>query len=529
MPKQRSRSAWLLALAAVALPALVGCGQPLADAPDTDTAALGISGKTLGKTTVGAHNNSVKVPNVKRVNVYALTEAAVVQSFWVYLRPNAALAGHSELFRGVLYADNGGAPGALLGTTRAFAVRGSSRAGWRTAAFPAPVTLAPGTYWIGYINGGTGGVASSFFDLVGGARAYNADVYSDGPSRVFGAANRDDKQLSMFVTYTVPSGGGCAGNADCASGLCLSNVCIQTSRVGKASVGASKSTMTADRKRANSYVLPAGMVPSISLYLGGSGGTGSQAFRGVIYADAGGSPGALIATTDEIQVAASDGPAWRTLPFPSNVSIATDVYWIGYTSGPSSGAVSFYYDLNPGGRAFNDDAYADGPSDPFGPASRDGLEISMYVTVQQNPDGPPAGDPCVESPSGVDCTLTLLNRERAMNGSLPPLTLRSKLTTSAISHTQWMVDHNCFEHDCAGELTLEQRINATGYAWSLIGENIADGYDTAQDVVAAWMASPGHRANILDPRFRDIGIARIECPSGCDATPYWTTDFGAPP
>jgi uncharacterized protein YkwD len=58
-----------------------------------------------------------------------------------------------------------------------------------------------------------------------------------------------------------------------------------------------------------------------------------------------------------------------------------------------------------------------------------------------------------------------------------------------------------------------------------MGENIAAGFSTAQDVFNAWKNSPGHNANMLDPSFKAIGIG-LATVSGSSYTYYWTTDFG---
>ena len=72
------------------------------------------------------------------------------------------------------------------------------------------------------------------------------------------------------------------------------------------------------------------------------------------------------------------------------------------------------------------------------------------------------------------------------------------------------------------------RITAIGYRWQAAGENIATGYPTPRAVVAGWMASTGHCHNILNPTFRDIGIAENESPvRGFASGPAtWTQDFG---
>jgi uncharacterized protein YkwD len=63
------------------------------------------------------------------------------------------------------------------------------------------------------------------------------------------------------------------------------------------------------------------------------------------------------------------------------------------------------------------------------------------------------------------------------------------------------------------------RIRAAGYQPSTWGENVAAGYTSASSVVAGWMGSSGHRANILNPAFTEIGVASA---TAADGTRYWT-------
>jgi uncharacterized protein YkwD len=71
-----------------------------------------------------------------------------------------------------------------------------------------------------------------------------------------------------------------------------------------------------------------------------------------------------------------------------------------------------------------------------------------------------------------------------------------------------------------------QRITRAGYIWRTYGENVAAGYTTPESVVAGWMQSDGHRANILNPAFRDIGVGYAY---GASSTykHYWTQVFAA--
>jgi uncharacterized protein YkwD len=110
-------------------------------------------------------------------------------------------------------------------------------------------------------------------------------------------------------------------------------------------------------------------------------------------------------------------------------------------------------------------------------------------------------------------TLCLINKERVARG-LAALADNAKLDAAAAHHTNDMIAHNYFEHVSPGGETPEQRIRATGYiparAGFEIGENIATGstgLDTPAQIVAAWMNSAGHRANILNPNYQETGLA----------------------
>jgi uncharacterized protein YkwD len=134
-------------------------------------------------------------------------------------------------------------------------------------------------------------------------------------------------------------------------------------------------------------------------------------------------------------------------------------------------------------------------------------------------------------------TLCLVNRERVDNGE-HPLQLNTQLQRCAQGHTDNMVAENYFEHVGPSGDTPLSRMRAAGYIDSSqvgyeVGENIGWGtlwLATPNAIVAAWMASPGHRANILDAHFRDtaVGIsphAPASLANGQDGAIY-TQDFG---
>jgi uncharacterized protein YkwD len=113
-------------------------------------------------------------------------------------------------------------------------------------------------------------------------------------------------------------------------------------------------------------------------------------------------------------------------------------------------------------------------------------------------------------------TLCLVNQERARNGELP-LAPNARLAQAAQGHSEEMVSEDYFAHVAPSGLTPVQRIFATGYVPSsevgyTLGENIAWGtlqLSTPSAIVAAWIASPEHLANILYSPYVDtaIGVA----------------------
>lgn len=101
------------------------------------------------------------------------------------------------------------------------------------------------------------------------------------------------------------------------------------------------------------------------------------------------------------------------------------------------------------------------------------------------------------------------NEQRATLG-LPPLELNRELTNAALAKGQHMFDHQYWAHIAPDGTDPWYFIRGANYTYQVAGENLArDFYDT-DDMVKAWMASPTHRANIMNPKYRDIGIAVID-------------------
>jgi uncharacterized protein YkwD len=151
------------------------------------------------------------------------------------------------------------------------------------------------------------------------------------------------------------------------------------------------------------------------------------------------------------------------------------------------------------------------------------------VPPQSGPEGPQAPPPMAApgpdqpAPNRAQLEgqlLTATNQSRAANGC-SPVQIEEHLTESAQQHTDDMAIHDYFSHTSPDGRTFDRRIHESGYPGDDLGENIASGYGSAGEVQAAWMDSPGHRRNILDCSFRNVGIG-YDQQGG-----YWTVDFGS--
>jgi uncharacterized protein YkwD len=92
-------------------------------------------------------------------------------------------------------------------------------------------------------------------------------------------------------------------------------------------------------------------------------------------------------------------------------------------------------------------------------------------------------------------------------GPAPPVRLSDALSGVALGHASDMAMHNYFEHEDLTGHSPADRVRAAGYHEKLVGENIAYGPMSTEEVVKGWLDSPGHCENIMDPRFAEMGIA----------------------
>jgi uncharacterized protein YkwD len=119
--------------------------------------------------------------------------------------------------------------------------------------------------------------------------------------------------------------------------------------------------------------------------------------------------------------------------------------------------------------------------------------------------------------------INLTNAQRLANGC-GAMHTDNRLVAAALAHSSDMVTHNYFDHTGSDGSDFVTREATAGYTrTNAAAENIAWGYPTAQAVVTAWMASPDHRANILNCANIAVGVGLAK---KADGTVYWTQDFG---
>ncbi len=142
---------------------------------------------------------------------------------------------------------------------------------------------------------------------------------------------------------------------------------------------------------------------------------------------------------------------------------------------------------------------------------------------------PPTNTPAGCQPQGnggfESQVIALINVERANNG-LGPLSEQSQLAAAARVHSNDMACNHFFSHTGSDGSSPFDRMSRQGYSFSAAAENIAAGYGSPADVVAGWMGSEGHRANILGT-YVHIGVGYTYEPNS-DWGTYWTATFGSP-
>jgi uncharacterized protein YkwD len=131
--------------------------------------------------------------------------------------------------------------------------------------------------------------------------------------------------------------------------------------------------------------------------------------------------------------------------------------------------------------------------------------------------------------------LTLVNQARTQPrrcgsqafGAAPSLSLNEVLTRAAATHAESMARYGYMEHRGRDGSSPADRASRVGYDWRSIGENIAMGQTTPEKVMQDWLHSPEHCANIMEPRFTEMGLA-YAVNKGSEGGIYWAQAFGLP-
>ena len=153
------------------------------------------------------------------------------------------------------------------------------------------------------------------------------------------------------------------------------------------------------------------------------------------------------------------------------------------------------------------------------------LALLVLVAVIAAPPSGAAAEPIAAREAFTARVVELTNAERARAG-LAGLAVNPSLNDAAQGYAEVLAAGDCFAHTCGPVPELERRSEQAGYtAWALLGENIAGGYLSPEQVVAVWMASAGHRANILNPSFTEVGVGLA--PGGRYGSLSWVQAFGA--
>ena len=138
------------------------------------------------------------------------------------------------------------------------------------------------------------------------------------------------------------------------------------------------------------------------------------------------------------------------------------------------------------------------------------------------PTATPTTAPNISSESAMeDEVLRLVNEERTSRG-LNALKRASDLDALARAHSADMINRHFFDHNNPDGQSPFDRMRAAGISYHAAAENIASGQRSAAAVMDAWMNSSGHRKNILNATYTEIGIGAVKSSGG---TIYWTQEF----
>lgn len=153
---------------------------------------------TFGKTAIGGSSDS-GTANYMRVDVFSLGQAVSVTMLTIYLQ---RLTSGQQVLKGVIYANQNGSPGSLIAVSNQVTFGTSSATGWYNLPFASSVSLQPGMYWLGLIDGATSNVfGMTYDDSTANSGAVAPATYTSGPPNPFGSATLQYEQISIYATY----------------------------------------------------------------------------------------------------------------------------------------------------------------------------------------------------------------------------------------------------------------------------------------------------------------------------------------
>lgn len=161
---------------------------------------------------------------------------------------------------------------------------------------------------------------------------------------------------------------------------------------------------------------------------------------------------------------------------------------------------------------------------------------NTWLIILAQPAPPPAVDQLAGPEQAGKGVLAAVNSARATartcGGNYYPaaaaLAWNGALGAAALGHSRDMAEKRYFSHSGKDGGTVADRASSAGYRWGRIGENIAAGQSSPEEVVAGWLASPGHCANIMNGGFTQMGAAYAVDRRRRDARAYWTQVLGSP-
>lgn len=132
--------------------------------------------------------------------------------------------------------------------------------------------------------------------------------------------------------------------------------------------------------------------------------------------------------------------------------------------------------------------------------------------------------PKVSAPIDISFQCTDLVNSARSDAGLAPVSVVGYINQAAEGHSTYQAKKQTMTHTGSNGSNAGQRISAQGFRWSTWAENVAAGQGDCSSVVGAWMGSPGHRANILNPAMTSIGVGAV---TGTNGVIYWTMDLAA--